>query len=78
MKRQSILAGSEASGVEYLAFLFQNSNRDTLGNRNRRNQPDLYDLIFSNRDKIGGVVRSKSEQFANLHMRKRKPLYAEA
>ena len=32
----------------------QNSNRYNPGNRNRRNSPDINNLIFSNRYKIGG------------------------
>jgi len=32
----------------------QNSNRNNPGNRNRRNSPDINNLIFFNRYKIGG------------------------
>ncbi len=56
---------------------FQNSNRNTLGNRNRCNSPFIRDLIFSTRNKMRGVAGKKSalsasrallrdEQFANL------------
>jgi hypothetical protein len=35
---------------------FQNSTRNTPGNRNRHNVPRISDLIFSTRNKTGGVA----------------------
>ncbi len=43
------------------------SNRNNLGNRNHRNAPVTNDLIFSNRNKIGGVAGKKSEDFTNIY-----------
>ncbi len=52
--------------VQPRASGFQNSNRNKPGNRNARNSPFICDLNFSNRNKIGGVAKTKSEGFANI------------
>jgi hypothetical protein len=66
LKRQSGLILGEVSSTHPLAPIFPNSNRNTLGNRNRRNASFISDLNFSNRNKIRGVAKAESEEFTNL------------
>ncbi len=63
LKRQSNVA---LGGFSSISFDLHISNRNKLGNRNRRNSPDISDLNFSNRNKIRGVAKAKSEEFTNL------------
>ncbi len=53
------------SSIHPLASSLQNSNRNKSGNRIRHNHLVISGLIFSNRNKIGGVATNKSEELAN-------------
>ena len=54
----SSMTRSDARHIEAVASqedpCARNSNRNNSGNRNRRNSPHFNNLIFSNRNKIGG------------------------
>ncbi len=70
LRRQYNPASGEVSSIELLASSFQNSNRNKLGNRNARNTPDINNIIFSNRNKTGGVVGENRKQFTNVYPEK--------
>ncbi len=68
LKRQYKHALGDAfrpSSIEPPASSLQNPTRNKLGSRNNYNFPSINDLIFSTRNKTGGVGKNKSEDFAN-------------
>src|SRR5271163_2861867 len=52
----SVSRASGLSSIQPLASSFQNSTRNTRENRTRLNSPGMNNLIFSTRNKTGGVA----------------------